>query len=172
VVSEFSSTWEAACTAAGVFIPVGSIVASSRGSRARALAIAGVPVEALTAIVISINTLAGTVTGVPVVVFSANLFKAVAAAAVDVPVEAFSALVNQAAAFAVFTVLGNEPVEATLAFLFLAFPSAGVGVPVLALLLCASWSAEALTAFVVPVVVSTAGTWVLTDTLARVVVPE
>lgn len=170
MVSEFSSTWEAACTAASVFIPV-AIVASSRGSRARALAIAGVPVEALVANDI-INTLAGTVTGVPVVVFSANLFKAVAAAAVDVPVEAFSALVNQAAAFAVFTVLGNEPVEATLAFLFLAFPSAGVGVPVLALLLCASWSAEALTAFVVPVVVSTAGTWVLTDTLARVVVPE
>lgn len=171
MLSEFSGTWEAACTAAGVFIPVGSKFASIHGSRARALAIAGVPVEALIANVI-INTLAGTVTGVPVVVFSANLFKAVAAAAVDVPVEAFSALVNQATAFAVFTVLGNEPVEATLAFLFLAFPSAGVGVPVLAFFLCASWSAEALTAFVVPVVVSTAGTWILTDTLARVVVPE
>ena len=96
MVSEFSSTWEAACTAASVFIPV-AIVASSRGSRAHALAIAGVPVEALTAIVIIINTLAGTVTGVPVVVFSANLFKAVAAAAVDVPVEAFLASLDHAA---------------------------------------------------------------------------
>lgn len=98
--------------------------------------------------------------GIPVVVGSALLLKAIAAASVHVPVEAISALVSKAAAFACIGGFVDEPVEATLAFFLFAFASAVSGVPVLSNVALTSWSTQAFAAFVVPVMVSGTVAWV------------
>lgn len=132
---------------------------------ATAFALASVPVFiSVTSLVWHTFTRAGA--GIPVVVGSALLLKAIAAASVYVPVEAISALASKAAAFACICVFVDEPVEATLAFFLFAFASAVSGVPVLSYFAGASWSTQAFAAFVVPVMVSGAVAGVCADALA------
>lgn len=120
-----------------------------------------------------LNTFACTVATIPEVVLSAGLLEAVAAASSDVPEEALSTCLSHAAALTIVGVLVDEPVEASLTFLFRALPSAVSGVPVLTVVCFASWRAEALTAFVVPVEACiAASSWCFANTLATVIVPE
>lgn len=145
--------------------------------RAQASACASVPVGTCCALV-AVDALAFTCTGIPVVVFRASLFFALAAALVGVPVESVSAVVGQAAALAVLSIFVLEPERASGAGLGLTFPSAGAGVPVLAVVrttLGVRGEAEAFTACVVPVLERTAsiGTSGLdADALAVLVIPE
>lgn len=128
---------------------------------ATAFALASVPVLiSVRALSLVWHTFTRAGAGVPVVVGSALLLKAIAAASVYVPVEAISALASKAAAFACICVFVDEPVEATLAFFLFAFASAVSGVPVLSYVAGASWSTQAFAAFVVPVMVSGAVAWV------------
>jgi hypothetical protein len=181
VVCNFIGRWVVALAAAGVFIPVlseasGSGTAFLRSAQAGASAC--VPVETSWAFVF-VPASAFARTSVPVLEFRASLLFALAAAVVGVPVEALSAVVRQAAALAALTILVLEPEVASSAVLRSAFPSAGTGVPVLAssgdTSLRVAWEAEALAAFVVPVLErsTSIGTGGLdADALAVSVIPE
>ena len=180
VVGNIFSRGVSALAAAGVFVPVlseasGSSTAHLRSAQAGASA--GVPVEILRAFV-DVKASAFARTSIPVLEFGASLLFALAAAIVGVPVLAFSAVVGQATALAVLTILVLEPERASRASLGNAFPSAGTGVPVLAfggITLGVAWEAEALAAFVVPVLersasINTGG--LDADALAVSVIPE